>query len=210
MTVLSTEEQAIIDIVGEFVDREVRTVVRELEHADTYPEMLIEQMKELGIYGLAIPEPWGEAPVSMPCYALVTAELARGWMSLAGAMGGHTVVAKLLVGIEMLGGAACVSQGQRGQTHVAGEHELDGLRRRHGSIRGGYRRLQRRMRVRSQSERQTQSQRNQTCHRVLLEPGFYLATLLPRPHVARRTGPSATAPALLYRGHPCPRLGRSS
>jgi alkylation response protein AidB-like acyl-CoA dehydrogenase len=97
MTVLSTEEQAIIDIVGEFVDREVRTVVRELEHTDTYPEMLIEQMKELGIYGLAIPEPWGEAPVSMPCYALVTAELARGWMSLAGAMGGHTVVAKLLV-----------------------------------------------------------------------------------------------------------------
>ena len=97
MTVLSTEEQAIIDIVGEFVDREVRTVVRELEHADTYPETLIEQMKELGIYGLAIPAPWGEAPVSMPCYALVTAELARGWMSLAGAMGGHTVVAKLLV-----------------------------------------------------------------------------------------------------------------
>jgi len=54
-------------------------------------------MKELGIFGLAIPEPWGAAPVSMPCYALVTAELARGWMSLAGAMGGHTVVAKLLV-----------------------------------------------------------------------------------------------------------------
>jgi alkylation response protein AidB-like acyl-CoA dehydrogenase len=53
-------------------------------------------MKALGIFGLAIPEPWGEAPVSMPCYALLTAELARGWMSLAGAMGGHTVVAKLL------------------------------------------------------------------------------------------------------------------
>src|SRR6185295_12103246 len=57
----------------------------------------IAKMKELGIFGLAIPEPWGEAPVSMPCYAMVTAELARGWMSLAGAMGGHTVVAKLLL-----------------------------------------------------------------------------------------------------------------
>jgi hypothetical protein len=54
-------------------------------------------MKELGVFGLAVPEPWGGALVSMPCYALVTAELARGWMSLAGAMGGHTVVAKLLV-----------------------------------------------------------------------------------------------------------------
>jgi alkylation response protein AidB-like acyl-CoA dehydrogenase len=54
-------------------------------------------MKEMGIFGLAIPEPWGEAHVSARCYAAVTEELARGWMSLAGAMGGHTVVAKLLV-----------------------------------------------------------------------------------------------------------------
>jgi alkylation response protein AidB-like acyl-CoA dehydrogenase len=95
--VLSIEEQAVVDTVRDFVDRDVRPVVQELEHANTYPEKLIEQMKQLGVYGLAIPEPWGEAPVSMPCYALVTAELARGWMSLAGAMGGHTVVAKLLV-----------------------------------------------------------------------------------------------------------------
>jgi alkylation response protein AidB-like acyl-CoA dehydrogenase len=97
MTGLSTEEQDVVAAVRDFVDREVRPVARALEHADEYPEALIEQMKELGVFGLAVPEPWGEAPVSMPCYALVTAELARGWMSLAGAMGGHTVVAKLLV-----------------------------------------------------------------------------------------------------------------
>jgi alkylation response protein AidB-like acyl-CoA dehydrogenase len=97
MSVLSTEEQAVVETVREFVEREVRPVVREMEHANEYPEKLIEQMKELGIFGLAIPEPWGEAPVSMPCYALVTAELARGWMSLAGAMGGHTVVSKLIL-----------------------------------------------------------------------------------------------------------------
>ena len=94
---LNAEEQAVVEVVRHFVDREVRPQVRELEHANTYPEALIAKMKELGIFGLAIPEPWGEAPVSMPCYALVTAELARGWMSLAGAMGGHTVVSKLLV-----------------------------------------------------------------------------------------------------------------
>jgi hypothetical protein len=94
---LSSDELAIVETVREFVDREVRPVVRELEHNNTYPEKLIEQMKEMGIFGLAIPEPWGEAPVSMPCYALVTTELARGWMSLAGAMGGHTVVSKLLL-----------------------------------------------------------------------------------------------------------------
>ncbi len=97
MNVLSTEEREVVALVREFVDRDVKPAVRELEHANSYPEKLIEQMKQLGIYGLAIPEPWGEAPVSMPCYAMVTAELARGWMSLAGAMGGHTVVAKLLL-----------------------------------------------------------------------------------------------------------------
>ncbi|WP_033294837.1 acyl-CoA dehydrogenase family protein [Amycolatopsis jejuensis] len=94
---LSEEEAAIVDLVGEFVDREVRPVARDLDHTNTYPEKLIGQMKEMGIFGLAIPEPWGEAFVSARCYASVTEELARGWMSLAGAMGGHTVVSKLLV-----------------------------------------------------------------------------------------------------------------
>jgi alkylation response protein AidB-like acyl-CoA dehydrogenase len=93
----TAEEAAIVELVREFVDREVKPVARDLEHANTYPERLIEQMKRMGIFGLAIPEPWGEARVSTPCYAAVTEELARGWMSLAGAMGGHTVVAKLLL-----------------------------------------------------------------------------------------------------------------
>ena len=53
-------------------------------------------MKQLGIFGLAIGEPWGQAAVSTPCFALVTEELACGWMSLAGSMGGHTVVATLI------------------------------------------------------------------------------------------------------------------
>jgi isovaleryl-CoA dehydrogenase len=94
---LAEEEAALVAVVRDFVDREVKPVVRELEHANTYPERLIEQMKRIGIFGLAIPQPWGPGRVSMPCYAAVTEELARGWMSLAGAMGGHTVVAKLLV-----------------------------------------------------------------------------------------------------------------
>src|SRR4051794_16599194 len=97
MNALPPEEELVLATVRRFVDDEVRPVARELEHANEYPERLIERMKELGVFGLAIPEPWGEAPVSMTCYALVTAELARGWMSLAGAMGGHTVVAKLLL-----------------------------------------------------------------------------------------------------------------
>jgi alkylation response protein AidB-like acyl-CoA dehydrogenase len=94
---LSPEEQAIVEVIREFVDRQVKPVVRDLEHSNTYPDKLIGQMKELGVFGLAIPQPYGDVHVSTPCYAMVTEELARGWMSLAGAMGGHTVVAKLLL-----------------------------------------------------------------------------------------------------------------
>lgn len=95
-TGLSDEETMLIDTVREFVNRAVKPTVREVEHANTYPAEWIDQMKQIGIYGLAIPEEFGGSPVSTRCYVLVTQELARGWMSLAGAMGGHTVVAKLL------------------------------------------------------------------------------------------------------------------
>jgi alkylation response protein AidB-like acyl-CoA dehydrogenase len=93
---LTDEESMLVETVRAFVDKEVKPTVREVEHANAYPEAWIEQMKRIGVYGLAIPEEYGGSPVSMPCYVLVTQELARGWMSLAGAMGGHTVVAKLL------------------------------------------------------------------------------------------------------------------
>ncbi len=97
MASLSAEEREVVALVREWVNREVCGNVQAFEHANEYPEKWIEQMKQLGVYGLAIPEPYGDVAVSMPCYVEVTAELARGWMSLAGAMGGHTVVAKLIL-----------------------------------------------------------------------------------------------------------------
>jgi alkylation response protein AidB-like acyl-CoA dehydrogenase len=93
---LTDEERLLVETVRAFIDRDVKPTVRDVEHANEYPEKWIEQMKQIGVYGLAIPEQYGGSPVSTPCYVLVTQELARGWMSLAGAMGGHTVVAKLL------------------------------------------------------------------------------------------------------------------
>jgi alkylation response protein AidB-like acyl-CoA dehydrogenase len=93
---LSTEETMLVDTVRAFIERDVKPTVREVEHANEYPEAWIAQMKQIGIYGLAIPESFGGSPVSTRCYVMVTQELSRGWMSLAGAMGGHTVVAKLL------------------------------------------------------------------------------------------------------------------
>ena len=93
---LSDEEQYFVNVVREFVDREVKPTVRDVEHANEYPAAWIDQMKDMGIFGLAVPEEYGGMDVSMPCYVGITEELARGWMTLAGAMGGHTVVAKLL------------------------------------------------------------------------------------------------------------------
>ena len=93
---LNDEELMLVETVRAFVDRDVKPTVRDVEHANEYPEAWIEQMKRIGIFGLAVPEGYGGTPVSTRCYVLVTQELARGWMSLAGAMGGHTVVAKLL------------------------------------------------------------------------------------------------------------------
>ena len=73
MSKLNDVEQAIVGTVREFVDREVRPVARELEHADEYPGHLIGQMKRMGVFGLAIPAPYGDVAVSTPCYvALVT------------------------------------------------------------------------------------------------------------------------------------------
>src|SRR5436305_4308463 len=96
MARLTDEETQYVATIASFVDREVRPVARELEHANTFPADLIERMRALGVFGLVVPEQFGGSPVSTACFATVAAELARGWMSLAGAMGPHSVVCTLL------------------------------------------------------------------------------------------------------------------
>ncbi|MGJ7539089.1 acyl-CoA dehydrogenase family protein [Brevibacterium luteolum] len=93
---LNEEEQMMVETVTEFIEENVRPRVNQIEHANEYPEAWVDTMKQMGVFGLAIDEPWGPGRVSTEAYALITQELARGWMSLAGAMGGHTVVAKLI------------------------------------------------------------------------------------------------------------------
>jgi alkylation response protein AidB-like acyl-CoA dehydrogenase len=93
---ISKDEQEIIDLVAKWVDQRVRPEVREVEAANEYPEQWIDEMKEMGIYGLLIPVEDGGIEVSTECFARVTEELARGWMSLAGAMGGHSVISYLI------------------------------------------------------------------------------------------------------------------
>lgn len=93
---LTADEQQMVELVSEFVDQRVRPRVRDYEQDDIYPEEFIEEMKRLGFFGLLVPTQYGGVDVSTACFARVTEELARGWMSLAGAIGGHSVISYLL------------------------------------------------------------------------------------------------------------------
>lgn len=93
---LSTEQRALTETVRRFVDREVRKVARELEHADQYPTALVERMRELGLFGMGVPKEHGGLGLDYVSYALVFEELSRGWMSLAGVLGTHGIVCYLI------------------------------------------------------------------------------------------------------------------
>src|SRR5690348_3417403 len=92
----SEAERAMLDTVRRFVEREVRPQARALEHADQYPRALVERMRELGLFGLGVPETFGGLGVTYVTYARVFEELSRGWMSLAGVLGTHGIVCFLV------------------------------------------------------------------------------------------------------------------
>jgi butyryl-CoA dehydrogenase len=96
MATLRTEQQEIVATVREFVEREVVPVASELERADEYPTALVETMKELGLFGLTIPEEHGGLGLDVTTYALVQVELARGWMSLSGVLNTHLIGAWMI------------------------------------------------------------------------------------------------------------------
>ena len=93
-----TEVQAeILSAVKEFVDNEIIPVAQELEHADEYPTDIVEGMKEMGIFGLVIPEEYGGLGESLLTYALCVEEIARGWMSVSGIVNTHFIVAYMIM-----------------------------------------------------------------------------------------------------------------
>ncbi|TMR99857.1 acyl-CoA dehydrogenase family protein [Nonomuraea basaltis] len=96
MSALTEDEREIVALAGEFVDERVRPRVRDYEAVDKYPAEFIEEMKKLGFFGLLVPSGYGGVEVSAACFARVTEELSRGWMSLAGAIGGHSVITYLI------------------------------------------------------------------------------------------------------------------
>jgi alkylation response protein AidB-like acyl-CoA dehydrogenase len=94
LTDIQTE---ILGVVRTFVEDKILPVATELEHRDEYPTAIVEGMKELGLFGLTIPEEYGGLGESLLTYSLVVEEIARGWMSVSGIVNTHFIVAYLLM-----------------------------------------------------------------------------------------------------------------
>ena len=94
---LTEEQQDLLSLVREFVNEQIIPVAQELEHADEYPTKIVEGMKEMGIFGLMIPEEYGGLGESLLTYALCVEEIARGWMSVSGIINTHFIVAYMLL-----------------------------------------------------------------------------------------------------------------
>ncbi|MFF0228586.1 acyl-CoA dehydrogenase family protein [Streptomyces sp. NPDC004629] len=93
---LTDIQQEIVSTVRDFVDKEILPVATELEHRDEYPQQIVDGLKELGLFGLMIPEEYGGLGESLLTYALCVEEIARGWMSVSGIINTHFIVAYLL------------------------------------------------------------------------------------------------------------------
>ncbi|HSJ21591.1 MAG TPA: acyl-CoA dehydrogenase family protein [Nocardioidaceae bacterium] len=94
---LTDIQQEILKTVREFVEDKILPVAGELEAKDEYPTEIVEGMKELGLFGLTIPEEYGGLGESLLTYALVVEEIARGWMSVSGIVNTHFIVAYMLM-----------------------------------------------------------------------------------------------------------------
>ena len=93
---LTEFQTEIIATVRQFVDREIIPNAAELERTDTYPQDIVDQMREMGLFGLMIPEEFGGLGESLLTYALCVEELARGWMSVSGVINTHFIVAYMI------------------------------------------------------------------------------------------------------------------
>src|SRR3954469_12518299 len=94
---LTDIQQEILSTVRSFVDKEIIPNAQALEHADEYPTDIVEGLKELGIFGLTIPEEYGGLGESLLTYALAVEDIARGWMSVSGVINTHFIVAYMVM-----------------------------------------------------------------------------------------------------------------
>src|SRR5437870_12968729 len=84
-------------MVRQFVDEQVIPIAEEYDHEDKFPEAIVEQMKELGLFGVTIPEDYGGMGLDLTTYAMIVEELSRGWISISGVVNTHFIGSYLLI-----------------------------------------------------------------------------------------------------------------
>jgi alkylation response protein AidB-like acyl-CoA dehydrogenase len=94
---LTDEQKAITEMVRQFADNEIIPVAEEYDHEDSFPEPIVEQMKELGLFGVTIPEEYGGMGLDLTTYAMIVEELSRGWISISGVVNTHFIGSYLLM-----------------------------------------------------------------------------------------------------------------
>src|SRR5215210_6795894 len=96
-TEMSEEQQAITEMVHQFVNEQVLPIAEHHDHEDSFPESVVEQMKELGLFGVTIPEEYGGMGLDLTTYAMIVEELSRGWISVSGIVNTHFIGSYLLM-----------------------------------------------------------------------------------------------------------------
>lgn len=96
MTQLTEEQEDLVGLIRTFVDKQVLPVASDFDHKDEFPEELVEAMKEMGLFGITIPEEYGGLGLDVFTYALVIKELSRGWISLSGVVNTHFMAAWMI------------------------------------------------------------------------------------------------------------------
>ncbi len=96
-TEMTDEQQAITEMVHQFADEQILPNAEHFDHEDEFPEAIVEQMKELGLFGVTIPEEYGGMGLDLTTYAMIVEELSRGWISISGVINTHFIGSYLLM-----------------------------------------------------------------------------------------------------------------
>src|SRR6202451_3488080 len=91
------EQQAITEMVHQFADEQILPNAEHFDHEDEFPQDIVEQMKELGLFGVTIPEEYGGMGLDLTTYAMIVEELSRGWISISGVVNTHFIGSYLLM-----------------------------------------------------------------------------------------------------------------
>jgi alkylation response protein AidB-like acyl-CoA dehydrogenase len=91
------EQKAICEMVRQFADEQILPNAEHYDHEDSFPEPIVEQMKELGLFGVTIPEEYGGMGLDLTTYAMIVEELSRGWISISGIVNTHFIGSYLLM-----------------------------------------------------------------------------------------------------------------